>query len=154
MMKNITKLALSGIPLLLIGCAPATHLTTPTGKPEIAIRDANWKTASVAIAEYNLSNGRKLDQVSADEIVLYEAVASSDGTEQITSKTVYVLVPTHDSVIIFSHRYFTDDLDDSNVSEADDQATYDAEQQELSAIAGRIAANAGPQAIAEPASSR
>ena len=132
-----------------VGCAPMGHVATTSGKPEVVVHGANWKTASVAIAEYNLSKGRKLDNVRPNQLVMYEAVASTDGTEEITSKTIYTFYTVGDSLLIDSHRYLTDDIDDSDISEANDQATYDMEQQELSAIAANIEARNAAD-VAEP----
>ncbi|HET6402690.1 MAG TPA: hypothetical protein VFH95_15000 [Candidatus Kapabacteria bacterium] len=122
--------------LFAAGCAPAIHLDS--GHPRIAVHGANWKSVSVAITEYNLSKGRKLDLATPDELVLYEAIPSPDGGEKVTSKTVYDYTIFPDSVIISSHRYRTSDLDDTTTLEADDPATCDAEQQELAEIAKRI----------------
>ncbi|MDP4198564.1 MAG: hypothetical protein Q8922_00490 [Bacteroidota bacterium] len=137
--------ACSGI---LVGCASG-HLTTPSGHPEIAVRNADWKRASIAIAEYNLSKGREFDHVNPNELVLYEAVHGSDGTDEIHSKTVYTILPRNDSLVIESHRFFTSDLDDEAVSEALDQATLDLEQQELAEIARMMESNSQGE-IASP----
>jgi hypothetical protein len=153
MINHSTKIGITLILFIFIGCSPAIHLATPSGRPQVAVHEASWKTVSIAIADYNLSKGRKLDQVRPDEIVLYEATPSSDGSEQVTSKTIYNLFVFQDSIVIFSHRFVTADLDDENSEEANDQATYDAEQQELASIADRITTT-GSQRIAEPIETR
>jgi hypothetical protein len=119
----------------ITGCSSSGRLATPSGRPEITVPSADWRRASVAIAAYNLSKGRELDQTRPNELVLYEAVPSHDGSEQVTSKIVYLLVPRNDSLTIISHRFVTNDLDEENPDEAADQATLDAEQQELQQIA-------------------
>lgn len=149
----------AGIPLFFIGCASTGHLDTFTGHPRIAIYGANWKTLSVAITEYNLSKGRKLDLATPDKLVLYEATPSTladapRGAEQVTSKTIYDYTFAPDSVIISCHRYWTSDLDDTTATEADDQATYDAEQQELTEIAKAVEQPMNHGGLATPAPSR
>jgi hypothetical protein len=140
--------------LFATGCAPSGRLDTITGQPRVAVHGANWKSVSVAIADYNLSKGRKLDRATRNELVLYEAAPASDGAEEVTSKTVYDYTFLPDSVIISSHRYWTSDLDDTTVSEASDQATYDAEQQELSEIAKAIEPGIMHGGLAAPLPSR
>jgi hypothetical protein len=146
--------------LFAASCAPAGRLDTPSGQPRIAVHGADWKSVSVAIANYNLSKGRKLDLATQNGLVLYDAApsivgdASSEGAEQVTSKTVYEYTFFPDSVIISSHRYWTSDLDDTTATEASDQATYDAEQQELSEIATLIEPPSIHGGLAAPIPSR
>ncbi|HEY3876248.1 MAG TPA: hypothetical protein VGM92_12285, partial [Candidatus Kapabacteria bacterium] len=105
------------------------------------------------IAEYNFSKGRQLDQVLQRKIVTYEAVPAINGTEEVTFRNEYDLSSIDDSLVISSHRYVSDDLDNSEVAEADDQATYDMEQQELNAIAANITAR-NTADMAEPIGTR
>ncbi len=134
-----------------MGCAPAiSHVRALEESPHIIVHDASWKQVSVAIAAYNLARGRKLDLVRPNELVLYRAKQAPDGSEQVTSKTVYDYLFMPDSVLITSHLYRTNDLDDTNAVEAEDSATYFAEQQELSAIAKAIGKPADEGEIAEP----
>jgi hypothetical protein len=121
--------------LAMGGCATSGHLNTHSGHPEIAVKNRDWKAASVAIAAYNLSKGREIDKTKPDRLVLYEAVPASDGKLQVTSKVVYGLTQRNDSLIISSQRFVTDDLDDETADEATDQPTLDAQQQELDEIA-------------------
>ncbi|HWF44367.1 MAG TPA: hypothetical protein VG537_06975 [Candidatus Kapabacteria bacterium] len=137
-MKGIIGVSAVFFSIAVAGCSSSVRLDTPSGKPEITVPTADWERASVAITTYNLSKGRELDQATPNELVLYEAVPSHDGNEQVTSKIVYVFVPRNDSLTITSHRFITDDLDEENLDEAADQATLDAEQQELQQIAGTI----------------
>ncbi|GEM_PF-2519927 len=132
------RIAIGANIFLLAACAPAGHLPTITGGPQVAVHSTDWKNAVAAIADYNFSKGRKLDYFRSDELALYEAVPSTGGTEEVTSKTVYHYTVSNDSLIIWSERYRTDDLDDESASVADDQATLDAEQQELHEIALKI----------------
>jgi len=82
-------------------------------------------------------------------------VPSHDGKEQVTSKTVYTLTSTKDSLLISSQRFQTDDLDDNSPSELDDQASLDAQQQELVEIMDAIARSmATSQNLASPQQSR
>jgi len=147
---------LIGSCLFLSACAGAGRLNTPTGKPFIGMRQVNWKQASVAIADYNFSKGRQLDVVKPNEIVLYDAVPGADGKEEVTSKTVYTLATNQDSLLISSHRYQTDDLEDNSPSELDDQASLDAQQQELTEILNVIARSmtASNQNLAQPQQSQ
>ncbi|HZK76810.1 MAG TPA: hypothetical protein VFD13_07875 [Candidatus Kapabacteria bacterium] len=144
--------------LLFAGCAPSAHFNS--SQPRIAVHGADWRSVSVAITEYNLSKGRKLDLATPNELVLYDAAASivgdtsPDGAEKITCKTVYCYTFLSDSVIIASHRFQTSDLDDTTSAEADDSATYLAEQQELSEIAKRIEQPASHGGLATPGPSR
>ena len=144
----------AGIPILGISCASAGTLDTLTGQPRIAVHGASWKTLSVAITEYNLSKGRKLDLATPNMLVLYDALPTSEGTEKVTSKTVYDYTFFPDSVIISCHRYWTSDLDDTSAREADDPATYDAEQQELTEIAKTVEQPANHGGLAAPARSQ
>jgi len=121
------------------GCATSGHLTTNSGHPEIAVKHRDWKAASVAIASYNLSKGRELDQVRPGHLVLFEAVPSADGSIQVVSKVVYALQERNDSLIISSHRFATADLDDDSVDEVLDQPSLDAQQKELEEIAKLLA---------------
>ncbi len=156
------RIVLFGLLLSIVGCSGSGHLNTPSGKPQLTLRQEKVKDLSsivkelsVAIASYNLSKGRELDQVRPNELVLYDAVKSADGSEQITSKTVYSFAIVGDSLTVFSRRYLTDDLDDATASEADDQATYDLEQQELQEIARNVISRAASEGgIAEPSNSQ
>ena len=149
------SIVFGGSLLFATGCVPARQASIAhdasiardaqglMGPPRIAVHGAiiahhAWKRVSLAIAEYNLSKGRKLDLATPNELVLYEAIPSPDGGEQVTSKTVYDYTIFPDSIIITSHRYRTSDLDDTTVTEADDPASCNAEQQELAEIAERI----------------
>ena len=136
MNRTIGIYTVLGLSLAIGGCVSTGRLSTRSGRPEITIPSADWKRASVAIASYNLSKGRKLDIARPNEIVLYEAVPSHDGDEQITSKTVYSLTTCNDGLLIMSRRFLTNDLDEDDAGEEADQATLDAEQQELQQIAG------------------
>ena len=140
-MKGIVGISAVFLSCGVISCAPSARLTTRSGNPEITVHTTDWKQASVAIATYNLSKGRELDQTKPNELVLYEAVPSHDGAEQVTNKIVYDLIPENDGLTIISHRFVTNDLDEENPDEAADQATLDAEQQELQQIAGVINSN-------------
>jgi hypothetical protein len=157
MRTNSTILLLIGSCLFLSACAGGGRLNTSTGRPLIALTKADWKRASVAIADYNLSRGRQLDVVRPNEIVLYEAVAAPDGKEQVTTKTVYTMSSVNDSLLISSSRFSTDDLDDDSPSELNDQATLDAQQQELTEIArnfSRVNSETTDGSIAQPQQSR
>jgi hypothetical protein len=125
--------------VLICGCASSGKLNTRSGRAEVMIPTIDWKQATIAIAVYNFSKGRELDETRPNEIVLYEAVPSESG-EQITSKLVYSLIPVGDGILITSRRFVTDDLDENNPNELADQATLDAEQQELQQIAHTILA--------------
>jgi hypothetical protein len=152
-----TTLLLAGSCLFLSACAGGGRLNTSTGKPLIALTKADWKRASVAIADYNLSKGRQLDVVRPNEIVLYEAVPAPDGAEQVTTKTIYTISSVNDSLLISSSRFQTDDLDDDSPAELNDQATLDAQQLELAEIArnfSRANSEATNTSIAQPRQSQ
>jgi hypothetical protein len=112
----------------------------------IAVRNVDWKRASVAIAAYNLEKGRQIDRAEPGELVLYDAVSSSDGGEQVRSKTVYQIVPEGDSLVIASQRFVTSDLDNEEIDEALDEPTLQIQQRELQEIARELSG----EAIAQP----
>ena len=133
----------------VIGCASA-KLPTPTGRPMIAVRNVDWKRASVAIASYNLEKGREIDRAEPGELVLYDAVTTPDGAEQVRSKTLYQIESAGDSLVIHSHRFLTSDLDNDAIDEALDRATLEIQQKELQEIARELE----HPAIAQPARER
>lgn len=149
MTKQALPLALVAVGSILGGCSSA-RVNTASGRPEVSVGNADWKRASVAIASYNLSKGRQLDRANPNELVLYEAVPQTDGTEQVRSKIIYTIARRNDSMIIASHRFLTADLDDESADEAMDQATLELEQQELSEIAQIMAQQIQERAIASP----
>lgn len=133
----IMKKLLLPLAFCCIGCATA-KLPTPSGRPQIAIHNVDWKRASVAIAAYNFEKGREIDRAEPGELVLYDAVHAEDGTEQVRSKTVYQIVPSGDSLVIASHRFLTSDLDNDAIDEALDRATLEIQQRELQEIAREL----------------
>jgi hypothetical protein len=76
----VMKKLLLPLAFCAIGCASA-KLPTPTGRPMVAVRNVDWKRASVAIAAYNFEKGREIDRAEPGELVLYDAVKSPDGSE-------------------------------------------------------------------------
>src|ERR1051325_5405655 len=133
------KRLLLPIALCLVGCA-APKLSTPTGRPMIAVRNVDWKRASVAIAAYNFEKGRDIDRAEPGELVLVDAVKSQDGSEQVRSKTLYQIIPSGDSLVIASHRFLTSDLDNDAIDKSLDRATLEIQQQELQEIARSLEA--------------
>jgi hypothetical protein len=95
----------------------------------------------VAIAEYNLDHGRHLDETRRNEIVTFDGVKSNDGSVDVRSKTVYRFIESGDSVTVVSTRLMTNDLDDEDVSAAEDQPTLDEQQAELEQIVRQLTEN-------------
>jgi hypothetical protein len=142
------KRLLLPVALCLAGCS-AVKLPTPTGRPMVALKNVDWKRASVAIAAYNFEKGRDIDRAEPGELVMYDAVTNPDGAEQVRSKTKYEIVNAGDSLLIHSHRYLTEDLDNEALDEALDRATLEIQQQELQEIARSLEAPAISQPVPE-----
>jgi hypothetical protein len=123
--------------IFCVGCS-AAKLPTRSGGPMVAIRNVDWKRASVAIASYNLEKGREIDRAEPGELVLYDAVRSQDGSDEVRSKTVYQFTSEGDSLVIASHRFVTSDLDNESEDEMLDEPTLQIQQQELQEIARQI----------------
>lgn len=123
----------------LVGCAQNGHLTTNSGKPEVRVSRSWLKRLPVAIASYNMNNGRHLDEAKRDAVVTFDGVKTADGAIEVRSKTIYNIVDNGDSVLVTSTRLMTDDLDDTDADEALDQPSLEEQQQDLNRIISRLA---------------
>jgi hypothetical protein len=121
-----------------MACASNGHLMTSSGKPEVRISRTYLRQLPVAIASYNMNNGRHLDEAKRDAIVTYDGVKTADGMIEVRSKTIYRIIDTGDSIVVTSTRLMTDDLDDENAEVALDQPSLDEQQQELDQIIARL----------------
>jgi hypothetical protein len=123
---------------MLGGCVNSGRLTTPSGKPEVRISRSWAKRLPVAIASYNMANGRHLDEARRDAVVTYDGVQTPDGKLEVRSKTIYNIIDDGDSVRLTSTRLMTDDLDDDDASVALDQPSLEEQQQDLMRIIVRL----------------
>lgn len=122
----------------LSGCVNSGRLTTPSGQPEVRVSRSLAKRLPVAIASYNLLNGRHLDEARRNAVITYDGVQTPDGKLEVRSKTIYNMIDDGDSVRLTSTRLMTDDLDDDDASVALDQPSLEEQQLDLQQIIVRL----------------